>query len=181
MHQNILQISTCSNANCCIHFQKHVLTEDRRRAVSDEAKRLYQEEPNLFEAANKEFKGNHRKFLLLSFFTHPDYKKTFILISYSVELPADARLHDLASFSMIDSKNLDPEQLGLEAIKEQQAAYLKHSSDKCTIIPEDHMHTMLAGVSSSFRIQMCISFLYKDPRTRMLELNQHMIFLYDYR
>ena len=40
-------------------FQKQMLDTDRRRAVSDEAKRLYREEPNLFEAANKEFRGNY--------------------------------------------------------------------------------------------------------------------------
>ena len=41
------------------NFQKQTLNEDRRRAVSDEAKRLYGEEPNLFKAANKEFQGNY--------------------------------------------------------------------------------------------------------------------------
>ena len=41
------------------NLQKQTLSEHRRRAVSHEAKRLYREEPNLFEAANKEFKGNY--------------------------------------------------------------------------------------------------------------------------
>ena len=81
------------------------------------------------------------------------------------ELPADAQLHDLASLSTIDSKLLDPEQLGIDAIKEQQAANLKHSSDKCAIIPEDQAHTMLAGVSFIFHFRMHIFFPIRNILT----------------
>ena len=34
-----------------------MLDEDRRRAVSDEAVRLYRQEPDLFKAASKEYAG----------------------------------------------------------------------------------------------------------------------------
>ena len=96
------------------------------------------------------------------------------------EIPVDTLLHDLASLSTIDSKVLDPEQLGIDTIKEQQAANLKHSSNKCAIIPDDQTHIMLAGVSFILCLQMCISFSY--PRylhVQMLELNQHISFTGD--
>ena len=38
-------------------FQKQTLDQDRHRAISDEAKHLHREEPNLFAAADKEFEG----------------------------------------------------------------------------------------------------------------------------
>ena len=50
----------------------------------------------------------------------------------------------------IDSKKLDAEELGEDAIKAQQAANLKHLSSACAIIPEDRAQTMLAGVSIQF-------------------------------
>ena len=107
--------------------------------MSDEAKRLYREEPNLFEAANKEFKGNYGTSILIVFPLYQSYGTILNCNHPFVELPADAWLHDLAFLSVIDSKNLDPEQLGIDAIKEQQATNLKHSSDKCAIIPEDRL------------------------------------------
>ena len=64
------------------------------------------------------------------------------------ELPKDAQLHDLASLFTLDSKKINPEQLGLDAIKEQQVANLKHSSSQCAILLEDHVQVMLAGVSA---------------------------------
>ena len=74
------------------------------------------------------------------------------------ELPKDTRLHDLASFMAIDSKKLDPEELGEDAIKAQQAANLKHSSSACAIIPKDRAKTMLAGVSTRFRTRTRVDF-----------------------
>ena len=46
-----------SDANLRFHFQKEVLDEDRCRAVSDEAKCLYTQEPDLFATGNKEYQG----------------------------------------------------------------------------------------------------------------------------
>ena len=71
------------------------------------------------------------------------------------DLPPDAQLHDLASLSAIDAKQVNPEQLGADAIKEQQEANLKYSSGACAVIPEDQAQTMLAGVSAPLRIRMC--------------------------
>ena len=39
-------------------FQKQTLDTEHRQIISDEARHLYQEEPDLFAAANKEFEGN---------------------------------------------------------------------------------------------------------------------------
>ena len=79
--------------------------------MSDEARRLYHEESNLFEAANKEFKGNYNKFYFLPSPSHvfSVIEKLLINDYLFVELPEDSQLHDLASLSAIDSKNLDPE------------------------------------------------------------------------
>ena len=38
-------------------FQKQELDEDRRKAISDEATRMYREEPDLYKAATKEYEG----------------------------------------------------------------------------------------------------------------------------
>ena len=62
----------------------------------------------------------------------------------------------MASLTALDSKMLNPEQLGADAIKEQQEVNLKHSSSECAILPEDQAQTMLAGVSASSRIRMLI-------------------------
>ena len=54
-------------------FQKQTLDQDRHRAISDKAKHLLREEPNLFAAADKEFEG-----------------KLFIgLINHIISLPFD--------------------------------------------------------------------------------------------
>ena len=86
---------------------------------------------------------------------------------YFPELPADEQLHNLASLSVIDSKTLNPEQLGIDANKEQQAPNLKHSSDQCSILPEDQAQVMLAGVSAQFSIRMRIFLSFKYLHTRM--------------
>ena len=41
-----------------LYLQKDELSQERRKVLSDEARRLYREEPDLFKAATKEFKGN---------------------------------------------------------------------------------------------------------------------------
>ena len=52
------------------YFQSQVLNEERRKAVSDEARRLYREEPNLFEAANRDFQSKffHPRLFFITFF-----------------------------------------------------------------------------------------------------------------
>ena len=66
-----------------------------------------------------------------------------------IDLPKDARLHDLASLSAIDSKDINAEELGSDVIKAQQAANLKYLSDQCAVILEDRAQVMLARVSDS--------------------------------
>ena len=64
-----------------------------------------------------------------------------------MDLPKDARLHDLASLLAINSKDLNVEELGSDVIKAQQAVNLKYSSNQCAVIPEDRVQVMLTGVS----------------------------------
>ena len=64
-----------------------------------------------------------------------------------VDLPPDARLDDLASLLNFDSKSIDKEKLGIDAIKKHQELNLKFSSDKTAVIPDDRAQIMLAGVS----------------------------------
>ena len=66
---------------------------------------------------------------------------------FLIELPQNARLHELASLLTLDAKNIDVEKLGADAIQEQQRIYLKFSSDQVAIIPKDRAQHMLAGVS----------------------------------
>ena len=47
----------------------------------------------------------------------------------------------------LDAANLNIEQLGLDIIKEQQAANLHFSSDQSALIPEDRAQVMLTSVS----------------------------------
>ena len=143
------------NVNYRVHFQKEVLDDDRRRAVSDEAKRLYTEEPNLFAAANKEYEGNYLLNLHFPSSASDHHWNQFSQVYFDFsELPADARLHDLSSLMAVDAKKMDVAELGENVIKAQQAANLKHSSSLCAIIPEDRAQTMLAGVSAHLRIRM---------------------------
>ena len=72
---------------------------------------------------------------------------TITYVLFSIDLPPNACLDDLASLLTLDAKNLDIEKLGADAIKEQQCINLKFSSDQVAVIPEDHAQCMLAGVS----------------------------------
>ena len=108
---------------------------------------MIRDEPSVLEAAEKEFRG------ILNYFTsNPHRLTTHIIPSYSKGypfsgLPATARLDDLSKLLNLDIKNLNLEQLGLDAIKEQHRINLQFSSDKCAIIPEDRAQVMLAAVS----------------------------------
>ena len=108
---------------------------------------MIRDEPSVLEAAEKEFRG------ILNYFTSRSHQlTTHIIPSYSKgypfsELPATARLDDLSKLLNLDTKNLNLEQLGLDAIKEQHRINLQFSSDKCAIIPEDRAQVMLATVS----------------------------------
>ena len=151
-------------------FQKQELDDDRRKAISDKATRMYREEPDLFQAATKEYEGTenffiYRKMLILtSECDHPkltrvvasecDQQHSFITSLYIyvliiLELPKDHQIHDLASLVNVDKKNFDAEKLGVEAVKEQQAINLKNSSNETAFIPEDQAQVMLAGVSNT--------------------------------
>ena len=127
--------------------QRDVLNEERRKIISDQAKKLIRDEPSVLEAAEKEFKG------ILNYFTSRFHQlKTRFIPFYSKrysfpELPATARLDDLSKLLNLDTKNLNLEQLGLDAIKEQHRINLQFSSDKCAVIPEDRAQVMLAAVS----------------------------------
>ena len=71
---------------------------------------------------------------------------------YFLELPATARIDDLPRLLNLDTKNINLEQLGIDAIKEQHRINLEFSSDQCTIIPEDRAQVMLTAVSSIFTL-----------------------------
>ena len=142
---NRLKYSLVSNL-----FQKKDLREDRRRVLSDEAKRLFRAEPGLLMAAENEFKSK----LLYNIFISIRLQlcsNPIINIYYGflclVDLPPGARLDDLVSLLSLDAKNIDVEKLGIDAIKEQQQINLKFSSEQVAIIPEDRAQRMLAGVS----------------------------------
>ena len=64
-----------------------------------------------------------------------------------IDLPPNARLDNLASLLTLDTKNIDVEKLGADAIKEQQRINLKFSSNQVAVIPKDRAQHMLAGVS----------------------------------
>ena len=159
---------------CASTFQKEVLDEDRRRTVSDEAKRLYTQEPDLFAAGNKEYQGRltlSPRFLQNHTLTRRNEVPIPTLIHLISELPKDARLHDLTSLMAIDSKKLNPEELGEDIIKQQQAANLKHSSSSCAIIPEDQAQTMLAGVRLFLAFRRTYFFTSSHTRIRTWFLN----------
>ena len=64
-----------------------------------------------------------------------------------LDLPPGAHLDNLASLLTLDTKNINVDKLGADAIKEQPRINLKFSSDKVAIIPVDRAQWMLAGVS----------------------------------
>ena len=69
-----------------------------------------------------------------------------------LELPATNRIDDLSRLLNLDTKNINLEQLGINAIKEQHRINLEFSSDQCAIIPEDRAQVMLTAVSSTFTL-----------------------------
>ena len=61
-----------------IFFQRDELNEERRKVISDQAKKLIRDEPSVLEAAEKEFKG------ILNYFTSRFCQLiTHIIPSYS--------------------------------------------------------------------------------------------------
>ena len=90
-----------------------------------------------------------------------------------IDLPKDAHLHDLTSLMAIDSTKLNPEELGEDIMKEQQAANLKHSSSACAIIPEDRAQTMLAGVRPKFAFGRATHFfcIFRASERDLLRLS----------
>ena len=77
---------------------------------------------------------------------------SFSHLLFSTDLPPNARLDDLASLLLLDSKNIDPVKLGSDLIKEQQRINLKFSSNQSAVIPDDRAQIMLAGVSERFHL-----------------------------
>ena len=132
-------------------LQRTDLQKEKQKALSDEAKRLYQEDPSLFKAAEEDFKSILQPFLILflesSFYTLPVSNPCHSIV---VDLPASEKLDDLASLLQLDSKNLDVRKLGIDAIKEQQRINLKFSSGETAILPDDKVQIMLAGVGDVF-------------------------------
>ena len=118
--------------------------------LSDEARRLSREEPDLFKAATREFKGNYNPFHPSVMGSEAFNRKLMILLNFHflfTELPKEARLDDMANLLNLDSKNLDVKQLGIDAIKDQHRINQQLSSNQCAILPEDTAQIMLTGVS----------------------------------
>ena len=137
--------------NLLFLFQHAEHLAEKKKALSDEAKRLYRANPGLFKAAGEDFKSIYsiiylvkiyRAFLMYFYLNVLNICHTIILDF----LPRE-RLDDLSSLLQLDSKNLDVHKLGLDAIKEQQRINLKFSSNKTAVLPEDKIQVMLAGVS----------------------------------
>ena len=61
----------------------------------------------------------------------------------------------------LDSANINIEQLGLDAIKEQQSANLRFSSDQSALIPEYRAQVLLTSVSSIPSHSNVIVFLHE--------------------
>ena len=66
------------------------------------------------------------------------HKQTLIF----TDLPPKAQLDDLASLLQLDTKNIDPEKLGIDLIKQQQGINLKFSSNQSAVIPDDRAQIM---------------------------------------
>ena len=118
--------------------------------LSDEARHLSREEPDLFKAATREFKGNYNSFHPSVMDSQAFNRKLITLLNYRflfTELPKEARLDDMANLLNLDSKNLDVKQLSIDAIKDQHRITQQLSSDQCAILPEDTAQIMLTRVS----------------------------------
>ena len=109
-----------------------------RNQDSSKLQRMNLKVPTIYYPISKENFNKHSRSLpkLVSKFCH----------SIVVDLPADARLDDLASLLQLDSKNMNVEQFGIDLIKEQQKINLKFSSNQTAVISEDRAQIMLAGV-----------------------------------
>ena len=63
-HSNVLDrdcLITINSIN--LYFQRTELQAEKRKALSDEAKRLFREDPGLFKAAEKDFKSIPHTFI----------------------------------------------------------------------------------------------------------------------
>ena len=110
---------------------------------------MFRKEPGLLKAAEDEFRSRFLSFnSLLTLIYLYFYKFVYCCYSIIVDLPPNARLDDLASLLTLDSKNLDKDKLGIDAIKRQQEINLKFSSDRTVVIPDDRTQIMLASVST---------------------------------
>ena len=158
---DLLRFRTCNNLTSLhtitISFdsflQKKELQTERRKILSDEAKRLFRKEPGLLKAAEDDFKSIllllplENSYVMFSIPLLRFLQFTNLCRSIVVDLPPDARLDDLASLLNFDSKNIDKEKLGIDTIKKHQELNLKFSSNQTAVIPDDRAQIMLAGVS----------------------------------
>ena len=136
-------------------FQRTELQAEKKKALSDEAKRLFREDPGLFKAAEEDFKSICifiSNILLASFRRSLSclYLNSNRCHTIVVDLPPGEKLDDLASLLQLDTKNMDVRQLGIDVIKEQQRINLKFSSSRTAVLPEDKAQIMLAAVSNNF-------------------------------
>ena len=121
-------------------FQQTELQAEKKKALSDEAKRLFREDPGLFKAAEEDFKSI---FITISNVFLASFQRSFPCLYLSsnrchtivVDLPPGEKLDDLASLLQLDAKNMDVRQLGIDVIKEQQRINLKFSSSRTTAAP----------------------------------------------
>ena len=56
-YANFTHIRTCISTQPCTLLQRDELNQERRKVISDQAKKLIRDGPNVLEAAEKEFKG----------------------------------------------------------------------------------------------------------------------------
>ena len=103
--------------------------------------------PTIYYPTSKQNYFNYYSRLLIELFSKSCH-------SIIVDLPANARLDNLASLLQLDSKNMNVEQLGIDLIKEQQKINLKFSSNKTAVIPGDRAQVMLAGVHTILHTRM---------------------------
>ena len=92
---------------------------------------------------------------------------------YFLELPATASIDDLSRLLNLDTENINLEQLGIDAIKEQHRINLEFSSDQCTIIPEDRAQVRLVAISDFYTFK-CAK--YANSKTIAFECALIMLF-----
>ena len=96
------------------------------------------------------------------------------------DLPEDHQIHDLASLANVNQRNFKPEQLGMDAIKEQQAINLENSSKETAFIPKDQVQVMLAMVSSArlgIPMHLFIHLYLYRVQTQIFALSGHFSIL----